>query len=215
MGELTGEMGTVVTYDRTDLFFDRTLGPMAPLLRANGYCGYINLNTIVNDDGIWPLEFTCRFGYPGFAILDPLQTSGWASLFSAMVGRDTVALETRSGFALGIVITTPPFPYTRKQIDAPIGLPVMFDADVTAQDMSHFHYGEVGLSDGQLVTTGIYGWTMVVTGCGGSIENAKRSAYSLAERIYVPNMRYRRDIGDRLMQGDFAKVERLGLLNPR
>src|SRR5262249_1173937 len=39
LGELTGEMGTVVTYSRSKRFFDRTLAKMAPLLRKNGYCG--------------------------------------------------------------------------------------------------------------------------------------------------------------------------------
>ena len=61
------------------------LAKMRPLLKENGYCGYINLNTIVNESGIWPLEFTCRFGYPGYAILDPLQRTSWADLFRSLM----------------------------------------------------------------------------------------------------------------------------------
>jgi hypothetical protein len=36
----------------------------------------------------------------------------------------------------------------------------------------------------------------------------------LADRVLVPNIRYRRDIGDRLMAGEFARVESLELLDP-
>ena len=32
------------------------------------------------------------------------------------------------------------------------------------------YYCEVGLEDGELVTTGIYGWVMVVTGVGATIS---------------------------------------------
>jgi phosphoribosylamine--glycine ligase len=216
MGELTGEMGTVVTYSRTTTFFERTLARMAPLLAEHGYCGYINLNTIVNERGIWPLEFTCRFGYPGFAILDPLQATSWAELFRSMAGRSGAAFRTRPGFATGIVLTTPPFPYTRKDVDEAVGLPVLFDGPLSPADRANLHYGEVGLDPGgQLVTSGIYGWTMVVTGTGATIPDSQTRAYALADRVLVPNLRYRRDIGDKLIAADLARVEALGLFDPR
>jgi phosphoribosylamine--glycine ligase len=210
LGELTGEMGTIVTYDRTARFFDLTLGRMAPLLREGGYCGYININTIVNNSGIWPLEFTCRFGYPGFAILDPLQETPWSDLFHGMVMRSQTRFKTRPGFAAGIVMTTPPFPYSRFDIEAPVGLPVLLDA-LSPAELAHVHYGEVGLQNGQLVTTGAYGWTLVVTAVAETIERAQERANSMADRIVIPDARYRRDIGARLIAGDLARVEALGL----
>jgi phosphoribosylamine--glycine ligase len=212
LGELTGEMGTVATYERTGRFFARTLGRLAPLLRANRHVGYVNLNTIVNERGIWPLEFTCRFGYPGFAILDPLQTVGWAGLFGGMVRRDLPRFETRPGWAVGLVLTTPPFPYTRHKVAAPVGLPVLIRGDLSDEDRANLHYGEVGMAGGTLVTSGVYGWTLVVTGRGPDIAAARRHAVALADRVFTPNLRYRRDIGDRLLAGDLARVEALGLL---
>jgi phosphoribosylamine--glycine ligase len=213
LGELTGEMGTVVTYERTRRFHALTLGRMEGLLRANGYCGYINLNTIVNRDGIWPLEFTCRFGYPGYAILDPLQATSWANLFYAMVTRSAQHFETRPGFAVGIVLTTPPFPYQRPDVKVPVGLPVLVEETLSAEERAHLHYGEVGLQNGQLVTSGAYGWTMVVTGVADSIAQARERANGLAARVRTPNVRYRRDIGQRLIGGDWARVEALGLMD--
>src|SRR5436305_389964 len=211
LGELTGEMGTIVTYDRTAHFHELTLGRMEPLLRQNGYCGYINLNTIINEDGIWPLEFTCRFGYPGYAILAALQQTPWSELFHAMVTRSRESFATRRGFAAGIVLTTPPSPYARPEVNTPVGLPILFER-LTEQDHRHIHYGEVGMQNGQLVTSGAYGWTLVVTGVAESIAQAQQRANDLAARVVIPNVRYRRDIGARLIAGDFSRIEGLGLL---
>jgi phosphoribosylamine--glycine ligase len=213
LGELTGEMGTVVTYERSRHFFEHTLARMEPLFRDNGHCGYVNLNTIVNEHGIWPLEFTCRFGYPGFAILTPLQRTPWGELLAAMAA-GSPAFEAHPGFCVGIVLTAPPFPYPRSQVPEPVGLPVLFDGDLSADERRNLHYCEVGLESGELVTSGIYGWSMVVTGVGASIAAAQQRANALADRVLIPNVRYRRDIGDRLLAGEFERVERLGLLDP-
>ena len=212
MGELTGEMGTVVTYQRTTRFFEMTLARMAPLLKAHNYCGYININTIVNQSGIWPLEFTCRFGYPGYAILEPLQRTRWSELFRTIVSR-TLRFRTHEGFAVGIVITTRPFPYVRTFVPDPIGLPIMFEGVLSKLDLSNLHFGEMGVANGQFVTAGYHGWTVVVTGTGGSILDAQAEAYRLAGRVVIPNARYRNDIGAKLISGEFAFVERLGLMD--
>jgi phosphoribosylamine--glycine ligase len=213
LGELTGEMGTIATFDRSRKFFQRTLKRMTPMLAAGGYCGYINLNTIVNARGIWPLEFTCRFGYPGFAVLSPLQKTRWSELFAAMAGRKGNATML-PGFCAAIVLTTPPFPYDRESVEeASVGLPVMFDGKLSEQDRDRLFYGEVGVVNGQLVTSGLYGWTMVATAVADSIEQARCGAGELADRVIVPNVRYRRDIGSTLIAGDFAFVENLGLLD--
>ncbi len=213
LGELTAEMGTVVTYERTTVFFERTLARVAPLLREHRYCGYVNLNTIVNEAGIWPLEFTCRFGYPGYAVLEPLQETPWSTLFKAMVTRSGPPFQTRPGFSVGVVRTTRPFPYIRTWVPDPIGLPILFEGDLSGRDRANLHFGEVGLEDGQLVTAGYHGWTMVATGVGATIAQARDQAYDLARRVVIPNIRYRNDIGAKLIAGDYARVERLGLLD--
>ena len=71
-----------------------------------------------------------------------------------------------------------------------------------------------GWTDGQLVTSGLYGWTMVVTGTGPTIAAAQAAAYDAGPADLIPNVRYRLDIGDRLIAGDYARLERLDLLVP-
>jgi len=209
MGELTGEMGTIATFERSSRLFELALAPLEPLLREAGHVGWINLNTIINEDGVWPLEFTCRFGYPGFAVLEPLQAVPWGELFRLLLDRSSTGFPFHSGFSACVVLTTPPMPLSRKEVDAPVGLPIE-TGDV---DPTHLHLGEVGLNGGQLVTAGLYGWTAVVTGIGPTVGEAQAAAYANAAKIQTPNLRYRLDIGDALIAGDLDRLADWGWVN--
>lgn len=211
IGELTGEMGTVVTYRGAERMFGDSLARLAPLLRTSGYCGYINLNTIVNDDGIWPLELTCRFGYPGFPILDSLHRCGWDDIFRSLIQRDGKSFPTRDGYSVGVVITVPPFPYAYGYDALGKGRPICFADDLDECDRQSLHYGEVDERDGQLVTAGMIGYIMVVTGIAESIEAARQTAYARVRKVVIPNSRYRNDIGVRLIERDLEEMRRLGL----
>lgn len=211
LGELTGEMGTLLTYRNADRLFAATLSKLAPLLREGGYVGYINLNTIVNEHGIWPLELTCRFGYPGFAILSALHNESWATLFARMLRRDSLHFDTAPGFAVGVVLTVPPFPYRYGYAEISRGLPIAFDKSLTERERARLHFAEVALdARGELITSGVQGYLMIATGTGHSVQAAQSNAYELAERVYVPNVRYRTDIGSAYISHNQEILVRLG-----
>jgi len=212
VGELTGEMGTVVTYRGAERLFEATLARMAPMLRQSGYCGYLNLNTIVNEDGIWPLEFTCRFGYPGFPILDELHEEGWDDIFRRLRDHDAGPLPTGDGYAVGVVVTVPPFPYPDGYGELGKGMPVCFREGISAEDLDAIHFAEVAMQNGQMVTAGLVGYALVVTGSGSSIESARARAYDITRKVVIPNARYRDDIGERLIRSDHARLVKLGWL---
>jgi phosphoribosylamine--glycine ligase len=209
LGELTGEMGTLVTYSDTEPFFARTLLKLEPALRAHGHRGYVNLNTIVNERGIWPLELTCRFGYPGFAILSALQPEGWGALLTSMADPASQRFAAHPGFAVGVVLTVPPFPYRYGYAETSLGQLIMHPKAVAAD----LHYAEVGLDErGELVAAGGIGYLMVATGRGSTVEAARASAYAVAGQVVTPNLRYRNDIGSRFIARDRALLEAWGQL---
>jgi phosphoribosylamine--glycine ligase len=210
LGELTGEMGTLVSYRQSERLFRASLGRIVPWLRQSGYVGYINLNLMVNDDGVWPLEFTCRFGVPGFAILGALQAEPWDVLLGRVVDATGDTFATHDGFALGVVLTVPPFPYPDGYARLSKGVPITFRADLTEKDRENLHYGEVRLHQGSLVAAGTIGYLMVVTGRGPTVDQARSHAYHLAKKVVVPNLRYRTDIGEAFQRRDGRELARMG-----
>ena len=114
--------------------------------------------------------------------------------------------------AVGVVLTVPSFPYSDGYADLGKGMPICFRDSLTKSDNDSLHFGEVAIMNDQLVTAGMIGYIMVVTGLGESVDEARRVAYARVDKVVIPNCRYRNDIGARLIDRDFATMRRLGWL---
>ncbi len=210
LGEMTGEMGTLASYDGAQPLFDATLGRVAPLLAEAGHVGYVNLNMIANESGLWPLEFTCRFGNPGFAVLAPLQRDGWGDLLQRMLRPDSAEFAALPGWSVGIVLTIPAFPEETPGADPALDVPVFHHAP--PDDPAHYHLSDVRMQDGQLFARRATGYAMVVTGTGATVQQAQAAATARARNVVIPNLRWRGDIGDRFLAGEGARLQALGWL---
>ena len=212
MGEMTGEMGTLVAYPADNRIFEATLAQCETTFRAAGHVGYVNLNMIANEDGLWPLEFTCRFGNPGFAILSPLQTAGWGDLFARMIRGGETTFPASPDWSIGIVLTVPPFPEERPGADPAQDPPIFYHHAPAPEELPHYHLSDVRIEAGQMFARRRTGYAMVVTGTGETVEEAQRAARARAENVLAPDLRWRTDIGDRFVRGEGERLRRLGWL---
>ena len=110
-GPPTGEMGTTMFWSEPNKIFEQTLLKMEPRLTEEGYVGYIDVNCIVNNNGIYPLEFTSRFGYPTIFIQQEGMITPIGLFLWDLAHGDDPKLKVKSGFQVGVRIVMPPFPF--------------------------------------------------------------------------------------------------------
>ena len=100
IGPSTGEMGTSMFWTGPNQLFNQTLLKMEPVLASEGYVGYIDVNCIVNNHGIYPLEFTSRFGYPTISIQQSGMLTPIGQFFLDLVDGNDPKLKRAAGFKL-------------------------------------------------------------------------------------------------------------------
>jgi phosphoribosylamine--glycine ligase len=115
IGPSTGEMGTTMFWSEPNKIFNATLKKMEPKLREERYVGYIDVNCIVNSNGIYPLEFTSRFGYPTISIQQEGMITPIGEFFLKLADGSLKQFKTRSGFQIGVRVVVPPFPFKDKE----------------------------------------------------------------------------------------------------
>lgn len=189
--------------------FSDTLYKMKDKLAETGYVGYIDINCIVNWRGVYPLEFTSRFGYPTINIQMEGVLSDWGEFLFALAKGEKIELKTKKGFQVGVVIAIPPFPF----IDPDAFKKYSEDVVIMFKkpDLAGVHICDVKLVGDDWHVAGQSGYVLVVTGSGTTMEEARKQAYSRVENIMIPNLFYRNDIGEKWSQ-DSDKLHTWGFI---
>lgn len=209
IGPATGEMGTSMFWTGPTRLFNQTLKKMEAKLAAEGYVGYIDLNCIVNGQGIYPLEFTARFGYPTIQIQTDALAMPLADFFYNMASGSDADIKIRKGFQVGVRLAVPPYPFRDKQTfdSYSKNATIVFKKP----NMEGVHIEDVRCVNDEWLVTGSAGVALVVSGHGATMREARAQAYRRIENILIPNMYYRTDIGERWFE-DSDKLHTWGYL---
>lgn len=194
IGPLAGEMGTLMYWSQPNSLFQATLEKMLPALRESGYIGYIDINCVVNGKGIYPLEFTSRFGYPTIHIqLEGILTPTGEWLYNLAKG-DNFELKTKRGFQIGVRILVPSY---FSNSDNSLDVKTYHDLAVAFKrpNLEGIHIEDIKNDNGIWRIAGTSGCILVVTGSGTTVEEARHLVYRRIKNIMIPDMFYRTDIG--------------------
>jgi phosphoribosylamine---glycine ligase len=209
LGPGTGEQGTILRYVKKSKLADKLLVPLTESLEQAGYVGDIDVNCIIDEKGKpWPLEFTCRLGWPAFNLQCALIQGDIAEwLLDLAEGRDSRTM-LMDKVAAGVVMSIPDYPYSRITRRETIGIPVY---GISGSLWKHVHPCEMAclecpqMAAGKLinalgpVTAGDY--VLVMTAVADTVKDASLTAYRRLRRLNIPNSpMYRTDIGKRLRE---------------
>lgn len=209
IGPSTGEMGTFMYWGGSNKIFAATLKKLEPKLAEEGYIGYIDINCIVNSQGIYPLEFTSRFGYPTISIQQEGILMPMSEFLYQMAAGTLTEFKTKKGFQMGVRIVVAPYPFNDKQTF----LTYSKDAAVifNKPNLDGIHIGDVKQINDQWFIAGDTGVVLVVCGTGVTMKQAQAQTYSRLSNIMIPGMYYRTDIGNRWFE-DSDKLHTWGYL---
>jgi phosphoribosylamine---glycine ligase len=196
LGPNTGCSGSLCWMPRRDNpLFEKGLKKCIEPLQELGYSGPIDLNSILNPEGAWALEFTPRFGYDATALLTRLLPVGFGDFLYAIANEETVPdLTSRHPFCASVRLSIPPYPtdaLPEKFYKA--GVPI---EGLTEEDLENFFIYDVrkrGESD-DLETAGLCGWIGSPMAVGDTPDQAFDDCYKMLKHVRVPNGQYRTDV---------------------
>ena len=181
---------------------------MAPKLAGEGYVGYIDINCIVNNNGIYPLEFTVAL-----RVSDDLHPAGGHDHADRHLPRRPRARPRPEAQGQERI--------PGRRADRHAALPLRRHADLRGVHEERrivfkrgtpeeVHIEDTKIVEGQWLVAGSSGVVLTVVGLGQTMKQAREQAYSRVRNILIPNMYYRDDIGERWAE-DSRQAPQLGI----
>ncbi|MEO8637815.1 MAG: phosphoribosylglycinamide synthetase C domain-containing protein [Candidatus Taylorbacteria bacterium] len=220
IGPTTSEMGTLAWYDddESNRLYMETVARFKPYLQEINYRGDFEINCVVNESGVYPLEATTRMGSPIVHLQTEIHESHWGEFLFAIAKGESYDLKWNQGYGLVVVMAVPPFPYSKKMKDNLFyGMTIFFD-DVSEKEFEHIHFEEVSVRSnylenpekGRYYISDSRGYVLYATGMGKTVEEAQKKVYDLAKKIIIPKVIYRNDIGNRFIFESNALLKKWG-----
>jgi phosphoribosylamine--glycine ligase len=211
-GPKAGCMGSVVWLgnENTQLYKEG-IGRMIPALKKIGYRGPLDLNTIVTQDKLYGLEFTARFGYDALYILLEMYKGRVGDLMYGIATGVLKKMDFRAEWGIGVALVVPPYPLP---CDPDLYKDILIQG-VGQENQRHIWLYDAYKSGERLLCGGCGGDVMDITARGDKIDSwsplrdAKRRVMRTISNLIIPDVMFRRDIGDRV-PGDYGQLKKWG-----
>ena len=196
----TGGMGTVapnpyyteaIAAECMETIFLPTIRAMAAEGRPFTGCLYYGL--MLTKNGPKVIEYNCRFGDPETQVVLPLLESDLLTVMQATTNGTLAETEVKfsNNHACCVITASAGYPESYQK-----GFPMTFTPEAEAAT----YVAGAKLEGGKLVTSG--GRVTGTTAVAGSLEEAIREAYRLADGVVFEKAYRRSDIGQRALQAN-------------
>ena len=198
IGFATGEMGTALIWKK-DIHpkiksaVDKFVSFLSP------YRMWFDVNGIWDGEKYWFLEVTCRFGWP---IVNILHSTLKCKIHEFYEGEYKNMPVEYDRWYVGFVIAVPPFPYhLSKEEASKFTGKWVYDLPL---DDRHIHLSGMRYNGDVYEICSLDGVVGVVVGEGNTVEEANEDGRKRIEKLEIPDMFYRYDIGlDGRHEGDW------------
>jgi len=205
LGPSGGCTGNVVwSCDSDDPIVTETLTKLTKVMRKHRYVGAIDVNTVVNKEGVFGLEFTPRFGYDAFpTLLHTLVDCDFGSFIDSVARGQDPGVRLNEGYGAGVRLSLPPWPNEKFHCEGGIRIQGFKPSD----EKWFYPYGVMLVDDNIQSSAGV-GIVGVVNGRGSDIDEAFKQAYKIVKRLKAPGLQYRTDLAEVCLK-DFRALQRI------